>query len=547
MTKLVYTFGDGKAEGSAEMRELLGGKGAGLAEMSLIGLSVPPGFTITTKVCARYLENDASFPKTLKQQVNRALEEVSRITGRGFGDKENPLLVSVRSGARASMPGMMDTVLNLGLNDHTVEALANETGDARFAWDTYRRFVQMFGDVVMGVDHVLFEEVIDDLRAGKNVDFDNQLDAEDWKQAIVEFQRVIAEETGGHFPQSAREQLWKAVDAVLKSWMSPRAVTYRSLQGIAADEGTAVNIQAMVFGNRGENSAAGVAFTRNPSTGENVIFGEYLPNAQGEDVVAGIRTPCFLTETARIAAGSDDPSMEKALPDVFDEFTIVLKKLERHYHDMQDVEFTIENGKLWLLQTRKGKRTTRAALRTAVEMVDEGLITREEAVARIDPSAIARLVNRIIDPDAEQVIFAKGLPASPGAAVGKIVFSSKDAVAARDRGEKVILARKETSPHDVGGMDAAVGVLTSGGGMTSHAAVVARSMGKPCVCGTMGLRIDYQNATMSCLGKTCEAGEAVTIDGTGGTVILGELPLVQPEPTGELARIVEWTNALKQQ
>lgn len=545
MTKWVYSFGDGKAEGSAEMRELLGGKGAGLAEMNLIGLAVPPGFTITTALCVQYLEDPSCCPDELNEQVDAALGEVSKATGRTFGDKQNPLLLSVRSGARASMPGMMDTVLNLGLNDQTVEALAIETGDARFAWDTYRRFVQMFADVVMGVDHVLFEEVIDGIRAKHNVKFDNQLSADDWKAAIGNFQQIIADETGGHFPQDPHKQLWKAVDAVLKSWKSPRAITYRGLQNIPEDEGTAVNIQAMVFGNSGENSAAGVAFTRNPSTGESAIFGEYLANAQGEDVVAGIRTPRFITEKARIAAGSDDPSMEKTLPQVFDEFVLVLKKLEHHYREMQDVEFTVENGKLWLLQTRKGKRTIKAALRTAVEMADEGLISRAEAVSRIDPSALARLVNKIIDPDVEQDIFAKGLPASPGAAAGRIVFSSKDAITARDKGQKVILVRKETSPHDVGGMDAAVGILTSGGGMTSHAAVVARSMGKPCICGTMSLRINYDSGTMTSLGRTLNIGDRITIDGTSGCVLFGELPLVKPKPTGDLAKIVEWTNALK--
>ncbi len=545
MTKWVYSFGNGKAEGSADMMDLLGGKGAGLAEMNRIGLAVPPGFTITTELCYHYLNEQSSFPSALINQVDAALEEIGNATGKTYGDVDNPLLLSVRSGSRASMPGMMDTVLNLGLNDQSVGALAAETSDSRFAYDTYRRFVQIFASIVMGVDHVLFEEALDDLRARRDVEFDGELGVEDWKAAIFDYQQIILNETGTSFPQDAREQLWSAVDAVLKSWMSPRAVTYRALHNIAEDEGTAVNIQAMVFGNSGGNSAAGVAFTRNPSTGENYLFGEYLPNAQGEDVVAGIRTPCFLTERGRIAAGSDDQSLEKMLPDNFEEFAGILQRLEQHYLEMQDVEFTIENGKLWLLQTRKGKCTTKAALRIATEMVSEGLISRQQAVARIDTDAIARMISQIIDPKAVQDIFARGLPASPGAAHGKIVFSSDEAVKARAEGHKIILVRKETSPHDVAGMHAASAILTSGGGMTSHAAVVARSMGKPCVCGAMSLRIDYGKATMSSLGRELGTDDEITIDGANGTVLLGKLPLIKPEPTGDLAKIVEWANADK--
>ena len=541
MTKWVYTFGNGRADGSSEMSALLGGKGANLAEMCRIGLSVPPGFTISTALCARYLADQSNFPDALVEQVETALSDISDVLEKSFGDQDNPLLVSVRSGARASMPGMMDTVLNLGLNDSTVEAFAEQLGDPRFAYDTYRRFVQMYAEVVLGVDPSLFEEVIDELRAMGGIEFDTDLDAGDWKQAIARFKQIIESETSSGFPQDPREQLWAAVGAVLKSWMSNRAVTYRALHKIPDDDGTAVTIQSMVFGNRGENSASGVAFTRNPSTGENNIFGEYLLNAQGEDVVAGIRTPYFLTERARISAGSSDPSLEKILPDLFEEFAQLLKQLEHHYCDMQDVEFTIEEGKLWLLQTRNGKRTIKSAIRIAVEMVDEGLINKDTAVARLDPAALSRMVNKVISPDAVEEVYASGLPASPGAAAGRIVFSSDDAVSARNIGKKVILVRKETSPHDIAGMDAAVGILTSGGGMTSHAAVVARSMGKPCVCGAMSLRIDYDAQTVSCLGRILSAGDFVTIDGASGKVLVGELPLIKPEPTGDLAKIVEWS------
>lgn len=541
MTKWVYTFGNGRADGSSDMSSLLGGKGANLAEMCRIGLSVPPGFTISTALCARYFADQSNIPDVLVEQVEAALSGISDVLEKSFGDKDNPLLVSVRSGARASMPGMMDTVLNLGLNDSTVDAFAEQLDDPRFAYDTYRRFVQMYAEVVLGVDPSLFEEVIDELRAMGGIEFDTDLDAGDWKQAIARFKQIIESETGSGFPQDPREQLWAAIGAVLKSWMSKRAVTYRALHKIPDDDGTAVTIQSMVFGNRGENSASGVAFTRNPSTGENNIFGEYLLNSQGEDVVAGIRTPYFLTERARISAGSSDPSLEKTLPELFDEFAQLLKLLETHYCDMQDVEFTIEEGKLWLLQTRNGKRTIRSAIRIAVEMVEEGLINKDTAVARLDPAALARMVNKIIDPDATEDVYASGLPASPGAAAGRIVFSSDDAVSARDRGEKTILMRKETSPHDIAGMDASEGILTSGGGMTSHAAVVARSMGKPCVCGAMSLRIDYDAQTVSCLGRILSAGDFITIDGTSGKVLVGELRLIKPEPTGDLAKIVGWS------
>ncbi len=543
MSKWVYSFGNGKAEGSARRADLLGGKGANLAEMCLIGLAVPPGFTITTELCSRYVQENCSTPKSLQQQVEAALAELGNGCGKRYGDKDNPLLLSVRSGSEASMPGMLDTVLNLGLNDNTVEALARQTKDARFAYDTYRRFVQIFADVVMGVDHEQFEEIIEDIRFSRGVEFENQLEAEDWVGILGRFKDAIKHETGETFPQDPHQQLWSAIEAVLKSWQNPRAVTYRNLKNISDEVGTAVNVQAMVFGNRGEDSASGVAFTRNPSTGENNLFGEYLLNSQGEDVVAGIRTPSFINERARIAAGSDDPSMEKTLPDAYEEFLRVLNMLENHYCDMQDVEFTVENGSLWLLQTRKGKRTSKAALRIAVEMAEEGLISKEEAVRRLDQAALSRLVNDIVDPDAVGKMFAKGLPASPGATAGEIVFTSDAAIAARTAGRKAILVRKETSPRDIAGMDAAAGILTSGGGMTSHAAVVARSLGKPCVCGAMSLRISYDKKSMASLGNILGEGDEITIDGSNGSVFSGSLPLITPKPSGNLAKLVAWSTA----
>jgi len=481
MTKWVYGFGDGKAEGTSEMRDLLGGKGANLAEMANLGLPVPPGFTITTEVCTYFYAHGKAYPPELEAEVDAALEAMGEVVGHRFGDEEDPLLVSVRSGARASMPGMMDTVLNLGLSDSTVEALARRSGNERFAYDSYRRFIQMYSNVVLGVNHHEFEEILEDYKDRKGFTLDTELGAADWKQLLTAYKAKVQEISGAPFPQDPKAQLWGAIGAVFGSWMNPRAETYRRLQGIPASWGTAVNVQSMVFGNMGETSATGVAFTRNPSTGDNELYGEFLINAQGEDVVAGIRTPQNITEAARIEAGSDKPSMETALPEVFKEFQRTTALLERHYREMQDMEFTVEDGKLWMLQTRSGKRTAKASLRIAVDMANDGLITRDEAIRRVDPAGLDQLLHPTIDPKAERKIIATGLPASPGAASGEIVFNSDEADTAKAAGRKVILVRVETSPDDIQGMHVAEGILTTRGGMTSHAAVVARGMGKPCV------------------------------------------------------------------
>ncbi|ABX61589.1 pyruvate, phosphate dikinase [Brucella suis 63/252] len=542
MAKWVYTFGDGKAEGAASDRNLLGGKGANLAEMSSLGLPVPPGFTITTEVCTYYYNNDRVYPSELDAQVQAALAHIATLTGRNFGDAEKPLLVSVRSGARASMPGMMDTVLNLGLNDETVQAIARESGDERFAYDSYRRFIQMYSDVVLGVDHGFFEEILEDTKADLGVEVDTALSADDWKNVIGLYKAKVEEELGQPFPQDPREQLWGAIGAVFSSWMNARAITYRRLHNIPAAWGTAVNVQAMVFGNMGETSATGVAFTRNPSTGENKLYGEFLVNAQGEDVVAGIRTPQNITEEARIAAGSDKPSLEKVMPEAFAEFLKVANRLEQHYRDMQDLEFTIERGKLWMLQTRSGKRTARAALKMAVEMAAEGLISEEEAVLRIDPAALDQLLHPTIDPRAERQVVGMGLPASPGAATGEIVFSSEEAEQAKAEGRNVILVRIETSPEDIHGMHASEGILTTRGGMTSHAAVVARGMGKPCVSGAGSLRVDYRNGTMLAAGQTFRKGDVITIDGASGQVLKGSVAMLQPELSGDFGKLMEWAD-----
>lgn len=542
MAKWVYTFGDGKAEGAANDRNLLGGKGANLAEMSSLGLPVPPGFTITTEVCTYYYDHERNYPTELNDQVQAALAHIAKVTGRNFGDAEKPLLVSVRSGARASMPGMMDTVLNLGLNDETVQAIAREAGDERFAYDSYRRFIQMYSDVVLGVDHGFFEEILEDKKADLGVEVDTALTAEDWKVVIGSYKAKVEEELGQPFPQDPREQLWGAIGAVFSSWMNARAITYRRLHNIPAAWGTAVNVQAMVFGNMGETSATGVAFTRNPSTGEKKLYGEFLVNAQGEDVVAGIRTPQNITEEARIAAGSDKPSLEKVMPEAFAEFLKVADRLEQHYRDMQDLEFTIERGKLWMLQTRSGKRTAKAALKMAVEMAGEGLITEEEAVLRVDPAALDQLLHPTIDPRAERQVIGQGLPASPGAATGEIVFSSEDAEQAKSEGRKVILVRIETSPEDIHGMHAAEGILTTRGGMTSHAAVVARGMGKPCVSGAGSLRVDYRNGIMLAAGQTFKKGDVVTVDGGTGQVLKGAVAMLQPELSGDFGKLMEWAD-----
>ncbi|CAG0962084.1 pyruvate, orthophosphate dikinase [Rhizobiaceae bacterium] len=545
MTKWVYLFGDGAAEGRAEDKNILGGKGANLAEMCSLGLPVPPGFTITTEACNWFYANSRSYPSDLADQVDAALDHVAAITGRHFGDATRLLLVSVRSGARASMPGMMDTVLNLGLNDETVEALATDSGDARFAYDSYRRFIQMYSDVVLGLDHEVFEEILEDEKARLGHELDTDLSAGEWLDVISLYKAKVREELERDFPQDPREQLWGAIGAVFSSWMNHRAITYRRLHDIPESWGTAVNVQAMVFGNMGDTSATGVAFTRNPSTGEKMLYGEFLVNAQGEDVVAGIRTPQNITEAARIAAGSDKPSLQKLMPEAFRSFVAIADRLENHYRDMQDLEFTIERGKLWMLQTRSGKRTAKAALRIAVDMAAEGLITREEAVARIDPASLDQLLHPTIDPAAKRDVIGIGLPASPGAATGEIVFSSDEAEDLKAHGRKVILVRIETSPEDIHGMNAAEGILTTRGGMTSHAAVVARGMGKPCVSGAGSLRIDYRAGTMTALGTTFRKGDVITIDGANGQVLRGAVPMLQPELSGDFAAIMEWADDIR--
>jgi len=542
MPKWVYRFGGGSAEGKSEMRNLLGGKGANLAEMAKLGLPVPPGFTITTEVCTYFYAHGKKYPDELAGEIDAALAHVGKLTGRSFGDNENPLLVSVRSGARASMPGMMDTVLNLGLNDTTVKALAKNAEDERFAYDSYRRFIQMYSGVVLGVEHHNFEEVLDLHKSNKGHELDTDLSAQEWRDVITDYKALVERETGKPFPQDPREQLWGAIGAVFGSWMNQRAITYRRLHNIPESWGTAVNVQAMVFGNMGETSATGVAFTRNPSTGDRELYGEFLVNAQGEDVVAGIRTPQNITEAARIAAGSDKPSMETVMPDVFKQFVETTQTLERHYRDMQDMEFTVERGKLWMLQTRSGKRTTKAALRVAVDMAKEELITRDEALLRIEPAGLDQLLHPTIDPSAERNVLATGLPASPGAASGEIVFNSDEAETLKSSGHKIILVRVETSPEDIHGMHAAEGILTTRGGMTSHAAVVARGMGKPCVSGAGSIRVDYAKQTMTVGGKTFKKGATVTIDGSTGQVIEGSVAMLQPELSGEFATIMEWAD-----
>ncbi len=544
-TQWVYRFGRGDAEGRGELRDLLGGKGAGLAEMANLGLPVPPGFTITTEVCTHFYANKHSYPPELDVQVTQALAWVEEALGAKFGDPKKPLLVSVRSGARASMPGMMDTVLNLGLNDATVAGLAQQSGDERFAYDSYRRFLQMYGQVVLGIEHHHFEELLENHKIETGAVLDTELGAEDWKSLVAGFKEVVQDETGKPFPQDAHEQLWGAIAAVFGSWNNTRAVTYRRLHDIPADWGTAVNVQAMVFGNRGEDCATGVAFTRNPSTGANEFYGEYLVNAQGEDVVAGIRTPQHLTVAGKNAAHSTLPAMEEVMPAVFGELQKVRRILEDQYRDMQDIEFTVERGKLWMLQTRTGKRTAQAALKIAVSLVEEKVIGREEAIRRIDPSSLDQLLHPMLDPAAKTIVLAHGLPASPGAASGKVLFSPDEAEAAASRGESVILVRIETSPEDIHGMHAARGILTTRGGMTSHAAVVARGMGRPCVTGAGDLRIDYRAGTMAVGNHLVHAGDLLTINGSTGEVLLGEVPTIQPQLSGDFAKLMGWADALR--
>ncbi len=543
--KWVFTFGDGKAEGKATLRDLLGGKGANLAEMANLGLPVPPGFTIPTSVCTYFYANDKTYPKELKAQVEKALEQVGKMAGKVFGDSKNPLLVSVRSGGRASMPGMMDTVLNLGLNDKTVEALAELSGDRRFAYDSYRRFITMYSDVVLGFEHHHFEDILDTFKDSQGYTLDTDLSGDDWVDLVGRYKDAVARETGKDFPQDPHDQLWGAIGAVFSSWMNARAVTYRRLHDIPESWGTAVNVQAMVFGNMGDTSATGVAFTRNPSTGESKLYGEFLINAQGEDVVAGIRTPQDITEYARQESGSDKASMEIAMPEAFKELTRIYTLLEKHYRDMQDMEFTVEQGKLWMLQTRGGKRTAKAALRIAVELANEGLISKKDAVSRIDPASLDQLLHPTIDPAAKRDVIATGLPASPGAASGEIVFSSDEAAKLQADGRKVILVRIETSPEDIHGMHAAEGILTTRGGMTSHAAVVARGMGKPCVSGCGTIRVDYGRGTMSIGTRTFKTGDVITIDGSVGQVLAGRMPMIEPELSGEFGTLMGWADSVR--
>ena len=542
MTQYVFRFGGGVDDNGAGNKNLLGGKGANLDGMAAIGLPVPPGFTITTEVCTAYYANGEAFPDGLADQVAHGITHIEGMTDKRFGDPANPLLVSVRSGARVSMPGMMDTVLNLGLNDVTVEGLAASSGDARFAWDSYRRFIQMYADVVLGLDHHAFEDALEIAKEDRGFFLDTELQADDLIELVAEYKKLVEAEWGKPFPQDVHEQLWGAVGAVFASWESDRAKVYRRLNGIPADWGTAVNVQAMVFGNMGDTSATGVAFTRDPATGENAYYGEYLINAQGEDVVAGIRTPQYLTKAAREAAGAKPLSMEEAMPEAYAELARVFEILERHYRDMQDIEFTVERGKLWMLQTRSGKRTAKAALKIAVDMAAEGLITKDEAVCRVDPMALDQLLHPTLDPQAPRDVLTKGLPASPGAASGKIVFDADTAEKWNDRGEAAILVRVETSPEDIHGMHAARGILTARGGMTSHAAVVARGMGRPCVSGAGSLAIDNAAKLLRIAGRTLSEGDVITIDGATGEVMAGSVPTLQPELVGDFGTLMEWAD-----
>ncbi|QKG71538.1 pyruvate, phosphate dikinase [Erythrobacter mangrovi] len=544
MSETVFTFGGNAPHSNARQKDktVTGGKGANLAEMASIGLPVPPGFTIATEECLKYLNEGADFSDDLRRQVAEALAHVERTVGKGFGDKADPLLVSVRSGAAVSMPGMMDTVLNLGLNDETVEGLASASGDERFAWDSYRRFIQMYSDVVLGLDHGLFEEALEIAKEDNDYYADTEMSADDWKALVAEYKRIVVEELDAPFPQDPQEQLWGAIRAVFDSWDSDRAKVYRRLNDIPHHMGTAVNVQAMVFGNMGDTSATGVAFTRDPSTGEKAYYGEWLVNAQGEDVVAGIRTPQYLTKAAREAAGAKPLSMEEAMPEAYAELAHLFDLLERHYRDMQDIEFTVQQGKLWLLQTRSGKRTAKAALKLAVDMVGEGLIDEKTAILRVDPMALDQLLHPTLDPDAPRDVLTSGLPASPGAASGKIVLDADTAEIWVNRGEKVILVRVETSPEDIHGMHAAAGILTARGGMTSHAAVVARGMGRPCVSGASQVSIAREGRTLTIGNRELKEGDTITIDGSNGQVMAGEVATIEPELAGDFGTLMEWAD-----
>ncbi len=543
MTQWLYNFGGGTAEGSAAMRDLLGGKGANLAEMAVLGLPVPPGFTVSTELCAAYYSDGKKFPESLSAQVESGIKHIEAVASAKFGDPDNPLLVSVRSGSRASMPGMMDTVLNLGLNDDTAAGLAKRTGDARFAYDSYRRFIQMYGDVVLGVGHHEFEDLLERAKEGLGIQLDTEMSADDWRGLIEQYKVLVQARLKAPFPQDVSEQLWGAMRAVFDSWMNDRAVTYRRLYDIPESWGTAVNIQAMVFGNMGEDCATGVAFTRNPSSGDNQIYGEYLINAQGEDVVAGIRTPQSLVANSDDGAG--EPALETAMPKIFAELGGISRRLEGHYRDMQDIEFTVQKGKLWMLQTRSGKRTAAAALKIATDMVAEGVLNEAAAVARIEPEALEQMLHPRLDPGAPRNILAHGLPASPGAAAGQVVFSSERAEDLAAKGEAVILVRPETSPEDIHGMHAAEAVLTSRGGMTSHAAVVARGMGRPCITGALDVRIDLAAKKFTVGDTTIVEGDIITIDGTRGEVLAGKIPTIEPEMTGAFATLMGWADKIR--
>ncbi len=545
MTQYVYRFGGGVSDGGSGDKVLLGGKGANLAEMASIGLPVPPGFTIATTMCTRYYEEGETFPESVQDEVKTGIAHIEGITGKKFGDAADPLLVSVRSGARISMPGMMDTVLNLGLNDQTVEGLASVSDDARFAWDSYRRFIQMYSDVVLELDHGRFEEALEIAKEDRGYYLDTDLTADDWRALVAQYKDIVVELWGKPFPQDVHDQLWGAIGAVFGSWQADRAKVYRRLNDIPGDWGTAVNVQAMVFGNMGDTSATGVAFTRDPSTGQNAYYGEFLINAQGEDVVAGIRTPQYLTKAARETANAKPLSMEEAMPDAYAELAAVFDQLERHYRDMQDIEFTVQQGKLWMLQTRSGKRTAKAALKIAVDMAEEGLISREEAIARVDPQALDQLLHPTLDPKAARDVLTKGLPASPGAASGFAVFDSDTAERRSNAGDAVILIRTETSPEDIHGMHAARGILTARGGMTSHAAVVARGMGRPCVSGAGSISIDAKAGVMKVAGREIREGDIVTIDGATGEVMAGAVATVQPELAGDFGTLMEWADGVR--
>jgi pyruvate,orthophosphate dikinase len=545
MATWVYNFSKTPKKDKTGLKNLLGGKGANLAEMIKIGLPVPPGFTISTEACNEFYKRNKKNPAGLDKQVKSAIQQVEKKIGKKFGDKKNPLLVSVRSGARVSMPGMMDTVLNLGLNDETVLGLAAKTKNNTFAYDSYRRFIQMYSNVVLNIDHHNFEDLIENYKLTKGVILDTDLDAEDWKKLIKDFRDVIKKEINKDFPQNVYEQLWGAIGAVFQSWKNQRAKTYRKLNNIPEEWGTAVNVQSMVFGNMGNDCATGVAFTRNPSTGEKSFYGEYLINAQGEDVVAGIRTPQNITKKARLEANSDALSMEETMPKVYQQLVKIYKKLEKHYKDMQDIEFTVENNKLWMLQTRSGKRTAKAAIKIAVDMVKEKLIKKDEALLRIDPKMLDTLLHPTLDPNAKKDVIAKGLPASPGAASGKITFSADDAEALKSQNQKTILVRLETSPEDIHGMNAAEGILTCRGGMTSHAAVVARGMGKPCVSGSGNIQIDYQNKEFKVNDRVFKEGEIITIDGSCGEVMSGEVKTIKPDISGDFSKIMSWADNIR--